>query len=77
MTQGAENRYSADASSAVLPLTGKSACSKLCGEWTGKSMRSDIVSLRVKRLTVFCEDRKIPRKLQPDIANNGLIVVSW
>ena len=59
-----------------LPLTVKSVCTKLCGERAGKSMRSEIVSRRVKRPAVFCEDRKIARKLQPDIASNGLIAVS-
>ena len=60
MTQGAENRYSTDASSPVLPLTEKSACSKLYGERTGKTMRSEIVSRRVNRLTVLLRGSEDP-----------------
>ena len=51
---------SATGPSPVTPLTGKSVYSKLCGERTEKSMRSEIVSRRVKRSTVFLrgsEDR--------------------
>ena len=46
--------------SPVLPLTGMSACSKLCGERARKSMRSEIVSRRVKRLTVFLRGSEDP-----------------